>query len=71
MEDVLQQHLEGIPDLQCDSGTARDVILFSTSWFKFHPNKDSCGKAVTVWECDIFESQCGHLIPMYFINVEL
>ena len=36
--------------------TARDVkiILFSASWFKFHPNKDSCGKPVTIWECDIF-----------------
>ena len=29
--------------------TARDVkiILFFASWFKFHPNKDSCGKPVT------------------------
>ena len=51
--------------------TARDVkiILFSASWFKFNPNKDNCGKPVTIWECDIFESQPGvHIIPVQLIK---
>lgn len=48
-------HTFPLSDIACDV----KMILFSASWFKFHPNKDSCGKPVTIWECDIFESQPG------------
>ena len=30
-------------------------ILASLSWFKHHPQKNVCGKPVTVWEHDDFE----------------
>ena len=36
-------------------GSQHDTVLFSASWFKYHPSKNVYGKPVTVWECDIFE----------------
>ena len=33
----------------CETTCDVKIILFSASWFKFHPNKDSCGKTVTIY----------------------
>ena len=32
------------------------IIMVSLNFFKEHPDKDICGKPVTIWECDIFDS---------------
>ena len=37
------------------NGTSCTVIMVCMSWFKNHCDKDSCGKPVTIWECDIFD----------------
>ena len=31
-------------------------VLVNASCFKHHPDKDKCGKPVTIWESDFFES---------------
>ena len=36
------------------------VILVSLNWFKSHPQRNVCGKPVTIWECDLFDD-CNFL----------
>ena len=37
-------------------GTSVSVMMVCLSWFKSRPDKDVCGKPVTVWECDVFDT---------------
>ena len=41
-------------------GIYSQAILVSLSWFKNHPQKNECGKPVTIWECDLFD-ECNFL----------
>ena len=51
------------------NGIRHSLILFSASWFKYHPDKDIFGKPITVWECDIYETPGSHsIIPVEFIE---
>ena len=46
----------------------RPNVIVSVSWFRQHPLKNSCGKPLTVWENDIFETSICTLIPIQFVN---
>ena len=37
-------------------GTSVSVMMVCLSWFKSRPDKDVCGKPVTIWECDVFDT---------------
>ena len=51
------------------NGIRHSLILFSASWFKYHPDKYIFGKPITVWECDIYETPGSHsIIPVEFIE---
>ena len=42
--------------------------LVNLSWYKHHPDKDVCGKPISVWENDVFETIGLHsIIPIQFI----
>ena len=43
-------------------------VIASVSWFQQHPLKHSCGKPLTIWENEIFETSNCTLIPIEFIN---
>lgn len=44
-------------------------MLVSLSWFKYHPQKNSCGKPASLWCCDIFEPAGLHsYIPVQFVR---
>lgn len=44
-------------------------VLFSASWFKSHPKRNSFGPPISVWECDIFDlSLLSSIIPIQFIS---
>lgn len=49
-------------------GTQKTHLLFSASWFKRHPNKNSLGKPVTLWEYDLFEAGNCSVIPVRLIR---
>ena len=36
--------------------TSVSLMMVCMSWFKSHPDRDICGKPVTLWECDIFDT---------------
>ena len=38
-------------------------ILVYLSCFKYHQEKDLCGKPVTIWDCDFFE-------PSQYVSIE-
>ena len=44
------------------------VIIASVSWFQQHPNKNICGKPLTIWENEIFETTMSNLIPIQYIH---
>ena len=48
-------------------GENQSHVPASVAWFKKHPLQYSCGKPVTVWECDLFEHSYYRLIPVQFI----
>lgn len=50
------------------NGTLKTHLLFSASWFKYHPNKNSLGKPLTVWECDLFEAGSCSVVPVQLIR---
>lgn len=44
------------------------TVIASVSWFQQHPLKNSCGKPLTVWESNTFETNICTLIPIQFIG---
>ena len=44
----------------------KDHIRVSLSWFQEHPQMYSCGKPVTIWYKDIFQTES--LIPVQLIS---
>ena len=50
------------------NGEDQPNILVCVSWFQKHPLKDSCGKPLTVWEHDIFETGFLTLVPVRYIK---
>lgn len=48
---------------------AVEHLVVSVDWFKYHPEKNICGKPVTVWENDIFELPGVHsIIPIQLVK---
>ena len=39
---------------------AMEHLLISVDWFKYHSEKNACGKPVTIWQSDIFELNGVH-----------
>lgn len=48
-------------------GKSYEHTLMCCSWFQFHPKKDSCGKPVTIWEHELFETSAINILPVQFI----
>lgn len=48
-------------------GKSFEHTLMCCSWFQFHPKKDACGKPVTIWEHELFETSAINIMPVQFI----
>ena len=49
-------------------GETKVHLLVSLSWYKYHLKHAECGKPVTIWYHDLFESVGIHsLLPVHFL----
>ena len=49
------------------NGKIYEHSLMCCSWFQLHPNKDTYGKPVTIWEDSLFEISVYNILPLQFI----
>ena len=49
------------------NGNTYEHTLMCCSWFQLHPEKDTYGKPVTIWENSLFETGIYNILPVQFI----